>query len=61
MDLFVLLVSRVDEMLVSVKDVLIPDVLNCKPLCGFMVNLAFHPAEVGQMSTRNSWELKGAK
>ena len=32
-----------------------------KPLGGSMVDSAFHPSEVGQMSTRNFWGLSGKK
>ena len=32
-----------------------------KPLGGSKVNSAFHPSEVGKMSTRNFWELSGKK
>ena len=28
---------------------------------GSKVDAAFHPSEVGQMSTRNFWELNGKK
>ena len=38
-----------------------PGVLCSKPLGGSKVNLAFHPSEVDQMSTRNFWELSGKK
>ena len=31
------------------------------PLCGSKVNSAFHPSEVDQLSTSNSWELDGKK
>ena len=32
-----------------------------KPLGGSKVDSAFHPSEVGKMSTRNFWELNGKK
>ena len=32
-----------------------------KPLGGSKVDSAFHPSEVGKMSTRNFWELSGQK
>ena len=38
-----------------------PVVLGSKPLAGCKVNSAFHPAEVDQLSARNSWELNGKK
>ena len=38
-----------------------PGVPCAKPLGGSMVDSAFHPSEVGQMSTRNFWELSGKK
>ena len=38
-----------------------PWVLCSKPLGGSKVDSAFHPSEVGKMSTRNFWELSGKK
>ena len=32
-----------------------------KPPGGSKVDSAFHPSEVGKMSTRNFWELSGKK
>ena len=32
-----------------------------KPMGGSKVDSAFHPSEVGKMSTRNFWELSGKK
>ena len=32
-----------------------------EPLGGSKVDSAFHPSEVGKMSTRNFWELSGKK
>ena len=32
-----------------------------KPLGGSKVDSAFHPSEVGKMSTKNFWELSGKK
>ena len=36
-----------------------PGVPYSKPLGGSKVDSAFHPSEVGKMSTRNFWELSG--
>ena len=38
-----------------------PGVPCSKPLGGSKVDSAFHPSEVGKMSTRNFWELSGEK
>ena len=38
-----------------------PGVSCSKPLVGSKVDSAFHPSEVGKMSTRNFWELSGKK
>ena len=38
-----------------------PGVPCSKPLGGFKVDSAFHPSEVGKISTRNFWELCGKK
>ena len=37
----------------------IPGVQGSKPLGGSKVDLAFHPSEVNQMSTRTSWRFSG--
>ena len=36
-------------------------VLCSKPMGGSKVDSAFHPSEVGKMSTRSFWELSGKK
>ena len=38
-----------------------PGVPCSKPLGGSKVESAFHPSEVGKMSTRKFWELSGKK
>ena len=38
-----------------------PGVPGSKPLNGSKVDTAFHPFNVDQMSTRNSWGLSGKK
>ena len=36
-----------------------PTVLVSYPPCGSKIHPDFHPSEVGQMNTRNSWGLSG--
>ena len=38
-----------------------PGAPGLKPMGGFKVNTAFHPSEVGQMSTGISWGLSSNK
>ena len=41
------------------RSILNPRVMGSKPLGDSKVESAFHSSEVGQMSNKNSWGLKG--
>ena len=45
----------------TVKNVAKQNYFAIEPLGGSKVDSAFHPSEVGKMSTRNFWELSGKK